>query len=1182
MVVIGKIIIEVVPRGMTPKRPSPEPTVAAPVTPPAVGSAAAPFSAPQFAPRPKRYHADGLRFARYFTRAGADPYALVQYERRTSVIRETDGREVFRMDDIEVPSSWSQVATDILAQKYFRKTGVPQLDENGEVKRNPDGSEVLGPERSIKQVVHRLAGCWRAWGESYGYFASAEDAQAFYDETAFALLTQRAAPNSPQWFNTGLHWAYGITGRSQGHWYVDPDTGKMTKAQNAYEHPQPHACFIQAVDDDLVNEGGIMDLWVREARLFKYGSGTGTNFSSLRASGEKLSGGGKSSGLPSWLKIGDSAAAGIKSGGTTRRAAKMVILDIDHPDVEWFINWKANEEKKVAAMVAAGYDAAYEGEAYQTVSGQNSNNSVRLSNDFVKAALNDQPWELYGRVDASVNRTVRARGLWQQIAAAAWACADPGVQFDTTINEWNPCPESGKIRATNPCSEYVFLDNTACNLASINLGPFFDPTAQTFDIPGFRHAVRLWTTVLEISVLMSASPSREIAVGTHRFRTLGLGYANLGAVLMTAGIPYDSPEARGFAGAVTALMTGVSYRTSAELAQFLGPFPEYANNRDHMLRVIRNHRRAASNARPEAYEGLTIPPVGIEPSYAPPELLAAAQQAWDEALALGEKYGYRNAQTTLLAPTGTIGLVMDCATTGVEPDFALVKFKKLAGGGYFKIVNEAVPVALAALGYTEAEIADITNYLRGHGSLRGAPAINPDTLRAKGFTDTDIAQVETALKGAFELGFAFTPAVISETTLQRLGLTPAQYRTPTFSLLRELGFTPAEIARANEYICGAMTIEGAPHLKSEHEPIFDCANKCGIRGKRYIHFMGHVRMLAAVQPFLSGSISKTINMPSDATVADVEQVYLESWKLCLKCLSIYRDGSKLSQPLSTTSKTNDQRRQASEAAPTVTAVATSGTTPTPMNVTAASSPATPAATPAPVAGVKTTGGRRVYLHGEQRELPYKRGGITVEAEIAGHKVFLRTGEYPDGTLGEIFIDLYKEGAAYRSIMNSFAVAISTALKYGVPLESLVRKFTFTRFEPAGPTSHPNVKFCTSVLDFVFRVLAMEYLGRTDLAQVPPTGVQKNRVEQLAQLAERQTRLELKTTPTMPDIREEPSVSPADGETATADQPSSLTPLDQYLAQMSGDAPLCDTCGHVMIRNASCYKCLNCGSTSGCS
>ncbi|MDO8559955.1 MAG: adenosylcobalamin-dependent ribonucleoside-diphosphate reductase [bacterium] len=1123
-------------------------------------------------PSPLRYHPDGMKFPRYFTKAGVDPYAVVHYDRRSSVIRETDGREVFRMDDVEVPSSWSQVATDILAQKYFRKTGVPQLDENGETKRNSDGSVALGPERSVKQVVHRLAGCWRYWGERYGYFATAEDAQAFYDEVVFMLLTQRAAPNSPQWFNTGLHWAYQINSKAQGHSYLDPDTGTMTRAVSAYEHPQPHACFIQAVNDDLVNEGGIMDLWVREARLFKYGSGTGTNFSSLRGSGERLSGGGKSSGLKSWLKIGDAAAAGIKSGGTTRRAAKMVILDIDHPDVEWFINWKAREEKKVAAMVAAGYDSAYEGEAYQTVSGQNSNNSVRLPNNFVKAVLNDQPWELKGRIDPSANRTIKARELWDQIANAAWACADPGVQFDTTINEWGTCPQSGKIRATNPCSEYVFLDNTACNLASINLALFFDTQTKTFDIPGFTYATRLWTTILEISVLMSASPSREIADGTYNYRTLGLGYANLGAVLMTSGIPYDSPEALGFAGAVTALMTGVSYRTSAEMAKFLGTFPEFTKNRGDMLRVIRNHRRAAYNAKAEEYEGLTVTPMGIEPTYAPAHLLTAARKAWDEALSWGEQHGYRNAQTTLLAPTGTIGLLMDCSTTGVEPDFALVKFKKLAGGGYFKIVNEAVPVAISALGYTESQMNDITAYLRGRGTLNGAPHVNPQTLNAKGLTDAEIAKVETALKAAFALEFVFTATTLSDATLQRLGFTPAEYGAPGFNLLSRLGFTPEQLQEANEYVCGTMTIENAPHLKAEHEAVFDCANKCGANGKRYIHFMGHVRMLAAVQPFLSGSISKTINMPNEATVAEVEQVYMESWRLCLKCLSIYRDGCKLSQPLATSAKGTGKKSEAK---------AETAAAPAPV-VPAVSAPAAAlvAAPVATVAELPKSSGRRVFLHGEKRELPYKRGGITVEAEITGHKVFLRTGEYPDGSLGEIFIDMYKEGAAYRSIMNSFAVAVSTALKYGVPLEKLINKFTFTRFEPSGPTSHPNVKFCTSVLDFIFRVLAMEYLGRTDLVQVPPTGVQKNRAAQLAALAVHQQTMELPNTPTTTATAAAVSNDP--GSAASMDVKVDTSQVNSFLGQMMGDAPLCDTCGHVMIRNASCYKCLNCGSTSGCS
>ncbi|MGH2598191.1 MAG: adenosylcobalamin-dependent ribonucleoside-diphosphate reductase, partial [Dehalococcoidia bacterium] len=628
----------------------------------------------------------GLTFQRHFTKAGEDPFASVQWGTRTSRITNPDGSVVFEMKDAEIPAGWSQVAADIMVSKYFRKAGVPLVDANGQPEVNADGSPKLGPERSAKQVIGRLATTWRWWGEQHGYFATAEDARAFEDELKYMLVHQMAAPNSPQWFNTGLSHAYGITGPAQGHYVVDSADGEVKPSADAYTHPQVHACYIQDIRDDLVGEGGIMDLWVREARLFKYGSGTGTNFSSVRGEGEPLSGGGTSSGLMSFLKVGDRAAGAIKSGGTTRRAAKMVCLDLDHPDIENFINWKADEEKKVGALIAAGYPADFNGEAYATVSGQNANNSVRVPNDFIKAVEADGTWDLKWRTDPThVAKTLRARDLWNTIAEAAWQSADPGVQFDTTINEWHTCPEDGRINASNPCSEYMFLDNTACNLASINLIKFVDVETGTVDVEAYRHAVRVWTVVLEISVLMAGFPSEEIARLSYDFRTLGLGYANLGTVLMLRGLPYDGDEARAFAGAMTAIMTGESYAMSAELARHLGPFPGYARNERHMLRVIRNHRRAAYDAPAAEYEGLSVAPMGINADLAPEGLVQAAREAWDKALAGGELYGYRNAQTTLLAPTGTIGLLMDCDTTGVEPDFALVKFKKLAGGGYFKI-----------------------------------------------------------------------------------------------------------------------------------------------------------------------------------------------------------------------------------------------------------------------------------------------------------------------------------------------------------------------------------------------------------------------------------------------------------------------------------------------------------------
>ncbi|MBC7689987.1 MAG: vitamin B12-dependent ribonucleotide reductase, partial [Aquabacterium sp.] len=784
--------------------------------------------------------ATGLRFSRQFTKEGVSPYDMFEYDYRTSVIKNPSGEVVFQMDNVEVPKQWSQIATDILAQKYFRKAGVPQ----------PDGT--TGRETTVKQVAHRMAHCWRVWGERYNYFATENDAQVFYDELAYSILNQACVPNSPQWFNTGLYEVYGISGKPQGHYYVDAIDGELKKSTSAYERPQPHACFILSVDDDLVNEGGIMDLWVREARIFKYGSGVGTNFSSIRGEGEKLSGGGTSSGLMSFLKIGDRAAGAIKSGGTTRRAAKMVCLDLDHPEIEKFVNWKVEEEDKVAALIAAGYPSDYEGEAYRTVSGQNSNNSVRIPNDFFKVLDADGDWELKGRSDGRVMKKVKADKLWKQITHAAWKCADPGTQYDTTINEWHTCPEGGPIRASNPCSEYMFLDNTACNLASVNLRRFFEESDNSFDVKGFEYTCRMWTAVLEISVLMAQFPSKEVAQLSYDYRTLGLGYANLGSMLMVSGIPYDSEAARAIAGAITAIMTGVAYKTSAEMAGFLGAFSKYEENKTHMLRVMRNHRAAAYDAQ-DAYEGIEIKPQGINSKYCPDYLLTAAIKAWDDAVQSGEKNGYRNAQTTVIAPTGTIGLVMDCDTTGVEPDFALVKFKKLSGGGYFKIINQSVPAALRNLKYTEKELEEIVNYAKGHATLEGAPFINTQSLLAKGFTKEEIAKAEAALGVAFEIGFVFNVYTFGETTLQRLGFKPEQYQDFSWSLLEALGYTDDEIDAANVYICGTMTIEGAPYLKNEHLPVFDCANKCGQKGERYIHAHGHIRMMAAAQPFLSGA-----------------------------------------------------------------------------------------------------------------------------------------------------------------------------------------------------------------------------------------------------------------------------------------------------------------------------------------
>src|SRR6201995_5891964 len=828
--------------------------------------------------------ANGLQFTRRFTKEGTDVFDLFEYDYRSSVIRNPSGEVVFEMNNVEVPKHWSQIATDILAQKYFRKAGVPQKD----------GS--TGRETSVKQVAHRMANCWRVWGERYGYFSSSKDAQVFYEELVYCILNQACVPNSPQWFNTGLYESYGIKGKPQGHYYVDQNDGQLKKSTSAYERPQPHACFILSVEDDLVNDGGIMDLWVREARIFKYGSGVGTNFSNIRGEGEKLSGGGTSSGLMSFLKIGDRAAGAIKSGGTTRRAAKMVCLDLDHPEIMDFINWKQEEEKKVAALISAGYASDYEGEAYKTVSGQNSNNSVRIPNSFFEKLENEEDWELKARSDGRVMKKIPAREVWNQISYAAWRCVDPGTQYDTTINEWHTCPNGGRIRASTPCSEYMFLDNTACNLASVNLRRFYDETTNMIDVEGFEYTCRLWTAVLEISVLMAQFPSKEVAQLSYDYRTLGLGFANLGSMLMVMGIPYDSEEARAIAGAISAIMNGVAYKTSAEMAEALGAFPRYAENKEHMMRVMRNHRAAAYDA--DEYEGLAIKPQGFKAKYCLDYLLKAATKAWDEAVQLGERYGYRNAQSTVIAPTGTIGLVMDCDTTGVEPDFALVKFKKLSGGGYFKIINQSVPAALRNLKYSEKEIDAIIKYAVGSGTFAAAPFINHQTLSEKGFISEEIRKLDRAVASAFEIGFVFNVYNLGEECLQRLGFSAEQYYNFEWNLLEALGYSDQQIAEANDYICGTMTVEGAPLLKSEHLPVFDCANKCGKIGERYIHAHGHIRMMSAVQPFISGAISKTINLPNEATIDEIADAYMLSWKLALKACALYRDGSKLSQPLS--------------------------------------------------------------------------------------------------------------------------------------------------------------------------------------------------------------------------------------------------------------------------------------------
>ncbi len=1093
----------------------------------------------------------GLQFQRHYTKDGISAFDMFEYDYRTSIIKNPNGEKVFEMTEVEVPVHWSQIATDILAQKYFRKAGVPQTDGT------------LGRETSVKQVAHRMADCWRGWGEKYGYFASKTDAQVFYDELVYSILYQSCAPNSPQWFNTGMFSSYGINGKAQGHYYVDPKTGKLERSQNAYERPQPHACFILSVDDDLVNEGGIMDLWVREARIFKYGSGVGTNFSSIRGEGEKLSGGGTSSGLMSFLKIGDRSAGAIKSGGTTRRAAKMVCLDLDHPEIVEFIDWKVEEEKKVAALIAAGYSSDYEGEAYRTVAGQNSNNSVRIPNEFFHRLQNGENWEMTARSTGKAMKTYPAKELWDKIAYAAWRCADPGTQYDSTINEWHTCPEGGKIRASNPCSEYMFLDNTACNLASLNLRRFFNEADNSFDVTGFEYMTRLWTVVLEISVLMAQFPSPEVAQLSYDYRTLGLGFANLGSMLMVSGIPYDSEEARAIAGSITAIMNGVAYKTSAEMAKALGAFPRYEENKKHMMRVMRNHRAAAYDAS-GAYEGLEIKPIGINAKYCPDYLLKAATKAWDDAVQMGEQYGYRNAQATVIAPTGTIGLVMDCDTTGIEPDFALVKFKKLSGGGYFKIINQSIPAALKNLGYSQQEMDAIVNYAKGHGTFAGAPFINHHSLSEKGFIAEEIKKLDTSVESAFDIAFVFNAYNLGEECLQRLGFKQEDYFAPDFNLLESLGFSDEEIDAANDYVCGTMTVEGAPYLKEEHLPVFDCANKCGKKGERYIHAHGHIRMMGATQPFISGAISKTINLPNEATIDEIKDCYYLSWQLGIKACALYRDGSKLSQPLS--NKSDKKKKKEEEAQPEL-PVSAQIVDMSQLTIEELLDEVNKRVQASPDTQLKRELSRIV----ERKTLPAKRSGFTFKAKVGGQPLFLRTGQYNDGTLGEIFLDMAKEGATMRSLMNSFAIAISVGLQYGVPLEEYVDKFTFTRFEPSGVVDHPNIKQATSVLDFIFRLLAYEYLDRTDLVHI----IDPERMPKPAEDAHQAHQELSQVRITAPLQINKPALAP---------KPiaASVTADVKKMMGTSADAPVCRQCGNITLRNGTCYMCPNCGTTTGCS
>jgi len=1216
-----------------------------------------------------------MRIERRFTTEDSGAYADIDFHRTTSEIRNPDGSIVFSLENVEVPKSWSQVASDVIAQKYFRKAGLStdlvKIEEDGvpeflwrsaprdgqQIKPN---GEYLG-ETSAKQVFNRLAGAWAYWGWKGGMFDTETDARAYFDEMRYMLAAQMTAPNSPQWFNTGLHWAYGIDGPSQGHHYVDYKTGVLTASNSSYEHPQPHACFIQSVTDDLVNEGGIMDLWVREARLFKYGSGTGTNFSSVRGSEESLAGGGKSSGLMSFLKIGDRAAGAIKSGGTTRRAAKMVICDVDHPDVEEFIGWKVKEEQKVASLVAGSklhelklneifasirswdgaeedafdpkanaslkaaiksakkvmipetyvyrvlqyakqgyasiefptYDTDWDSEAYNTVAGQNSNNSVRVTDSFLKAVENDDDWELIRRTDGKVSKTIKAKELWEDIGHAAWACADPGVQYHDTINAWHTCPEDGAIRGSNPCSEYMFLDDTACNLASMNLLKFYED--GEFNAAAYMHATRLWTITLETSVMMAQFPSKAIAQGSYDYRTLGLGYANIGGLLMNMGFGYDSDEGRSMCAALTAVMTGVSYATSAEMAKELGPFPGYKKNAQHMLRVMRNHKRAALGKK-AGYEGLEVKPIPLDHKNCPDRnLIKLAETAWDEAVSLGEQHGYRNAQVSVIAPTGTIGLVMDCDTTGIEPDFALVKFKKLAGGGYFKIINQSVPAALAKLGYGTAQSEEIISYAVGHGTMGNAPDINHTTLIGHGFGPAELDKIETALPTAFDIRFVFNQWTLgAEFCKGTLGIPEEQLNDPSFDLLSHLGFSKAQVAAANNHVCGTMTLEDAPHLKAEHYNVFDCANQCGRIGKRYLSVDSHITMMAAAQSFISGAISKTINMPNDATIEDCQAAYELSWSLGVKANALYRDGSKLSQPLSSALIEDDDED---------------------LEETLMEAPAGERAQILAEKIVEKIIVKEVQKQSRER-LPERRKGYTQKANVGGHKVYLRTGEYEDGQIGEIFIDMHKEGAGFRAMMNNFAIAVSVGLQYGVPLEEFVDAFTFTRFDPAGMVQgNDSIKSATSILDYIFRELAISYLDRTDLAHVQPEGesfdtlgrgseegvsnIQQANEDNLAMIKQVSSTGYLRKR--LPQelmvlqggqanlFQSDTSVVAAtgtDSAVAVAVKASAGMPQldDRAKAKMQGyEGDACGDCGnYTLVRNGTCMKCNTCGGTSGCS
>ncbi len=942
----------------------------------------------------------GIEVRRFFSTEGVHPFDEIEWEVRTASIQNEKGETIFEQRNVEVPKDWSMTATNIVASKYFHgKPGTPER------------------ETSVRQLVSRVADTISEWGREGGYFLTEEDAEIFHDELTHLLVRQKAAFNSPVWFNCGLWHKYQRSSKGNG-WYWDEATGGVKRETEAYRHPQVSACFINSVQDNL---DSILTLAKTEGMLFKWGSGTGTNLSPLRSSVETLSGGGVASGPLSFMKGYDAFAGVIKSGGKTRRAAKMVILNADHPDIVDFIECKAKEERKAWTLVDAGYDSAIDGEAYGSIFFQNANNSVRATHEFMEAVVEDKDWATRRITTGEPIASYRARDLMRKIAESAWQCGDPGMQFDTTVNKWHTSKTTGRINASNPCSEYMFLDDSACNLASLNLMKFVAPDLR-FDVEAFLHAVEVVIAAQEILVDNASYPTKRIAENSHSFRPLGLGYANLGALLMANGLPYDSDGGRDFAAAITGLMHGQAYLTSSRIAGEIGPCLGYEENRDSFLEVISMHRNALQN---------------INARNVPDGLMESCQEVWDECMASGVRHGYRNAQVTVLAPTGTIGFMMDCDTTGVEPDLALVKYKKLVGGGLIKIVNSIVPLALLKLGYTDQQAAEIVNYIDQNG-----------------------------------------------------------------------------------------TIEGAPHLKAEHLAVFDCSLKPA-KGKRSIHYLGHIRMMAAVQPFISGAISKTVNLPEDATVEDIEKAYIEAWHLGLKAIAVYRSGSKRSQPLNT----SDAKR---EKAP---APGTSG-----------EAEEVPATVPE----------GKAFRH----KLADERLAITHKFSVGGHEGYLTVGLYKNGQPGEIFITMAKEGSTVSGLMDSFATAVSLALQYGVPLKVLCDKFSHTRFEPSGWTPHPEIRYAKSVMDYIFRWLAWKFLPmdaqpRENASIETINGKETSKAADLAQQFSR----------------------------AVAESSSPVGATQPGLAGVEStddDAPSCADCGAIMVRNGACYRCMNCGSTSGCS